>query len=58
MSKNAAVIIASAIIWGVVLIAVASALKGTEYSAEVRNIISAGAGIHLLMLGAAAAARK
>lgn len=54
MSKTAAVIIASAIIWGIVLIAVANALKGTEYSEGVRNIISFGAAAHLLMLGATA----
>jgi hypothetical protein len=54
MSKTAATIIASAIIWGIVLIAVASALKGTEYSEGVRNIIAAGAAAHLLMLGATA----
>ncbi len=54
MNKTAAVIIASAIIWGIVLIAVASALKGTEYSEGVRNIIASGAGIHLIMLGVTA----
>ena len=57
MNKNAAVIIASAIIWGVVLVVVANTLKGTEHSASVRNIISAGAAAHLLILGGAAAAK-
>ena len=58
MNKNGAVIIGSAVIWGVVLITVASTLKGTEYSESVRNIITGGAAAHLLMLGGAAAAKR
>lgn len=51
MSKGAAAVIANAIIWGVVLITVASVLKGTEYSEQVRNIIAGGAGGSLLVIG-------
>jgi hypothetical protein len=58
MNKTAAVIIANAIIWGVVLITVASVLKGTEYSDQVRNIIAGGAGGSLLVVGGLTARKK
>ena len=44
-------IIASAIVWGVVLIACGSVLSGTEYKQEVTNILIGGASFHLLFIG-------
>jgi hypothetical protein len=43
-------IIASAIIWGVVIIGCASKLKGTDCFQEIIYILSAGAGIHLILI--------
>ncbi len=43
-------IIASAIIWGVVIIGCAFKLKGTECFSEITTILSAGAGIHLILI--------
>ena len=43
-------IIASAIVWGAVIIACASALKGTPYKADINNILIGGSTIHLLFI--------
>ena len=43
-------IIASAIIWGAVIIGCSLKLKGTECYDEISNILIAGAGFHLLFL--------
>ncbi|MGD2089321.1 MAG: hypothetical protein PVH61_24310 [Candidatus Aminicenantes bacterium] len=43
-------IIASAIIWGAVIIACSMKLKGTGCFDEISYILSAGAGIHLLLI--------
>jgi len=43
-------IIASAIIWGVVIVGCAFKLKGTECFSEITTILSAGAGIHLIFI--------
>ncbi|MFO7888753.1 MAG: hypothetical protein R6V04_00280 [bacterium] len=50
--KNAIVlfIIASAIIWGAVIIGCSLKLKGTECFKEISNILSAGAVFHLLFI--------
>ncbi len=45
-------IIASAIVWGVVLIACGSVLSGTEYKQEVTNILIGGASFHILFIWA------
>ncbi len=58
MNRVGAAVIANAIVWGVVLIAVASVLKGTEYSEQVRNIIGAGAGGSLLVVGGLLARKR
>ncbi len=43
-------IIASAIIWGAVIIGCSLKLKGTGCYDEISYILSAGAGIHLLLI--------
>ena len=43
-------IIASAIIWGVVMIGCAFKLKGTDCFQEITYILTAGAGIHLILI--------
>jgi len=58
MTKGAAAVIGNAAIWGAVLIAVASKLKGTEYSEPVRTIIVAGAAASLLVVGGLIARKK
>jgi hypothetical protein len=58
MSKGAAAVIGNAIIWGAVLVAVASTLKGTEYSEQVRLIIGGGAAASLLVVGGLLARKK
>jgi len=50
--KPAATIIASAIIWGVVMIAAGSVLIGTEFKDEVLRTIQYGAIAHLLFIWA------
>jgi len=50
--KPAATIIASAIIWGAVMIAAGSVLKGTEFKGEVLRTIQYGASAHLLFIWA------
>ena len=53
MSKAGAAIIANAIVWGIVIIAVSSVLKGTEQAEQVRNILAGGAGGSLLLIAGA-----
>lgn len=43
-------VIASAIIWGIVIIGCSLKLKGTECYDEISTILIAGAGIHLLFI--------
>ncbi|HEQ98292.1 MAG TPA: hypothetical protein ENO22_03010 [candidate division Zixibacteria bacterium] len=43
-------IVGSAIIWGAVIIGCSLKLKGTECFTEISLILSAGAGIHLLII--------
>ena len=50
--KPGVTIIASAIIWGAVMIASASVLRGTEYKAEIARIIQGGSAAHLLFIWA------
>ena len=45
-----AFIIASAIIWGVVILACSSKLSGTDCYKEIQTILGAGAGIHLVLI--------
>lgn len=50
-------IIASAIIWGAVIIGCALKLKGTDCYKEISLILSGGAGFHLLFIWGPLAAR-
>ena len=50
MSKGAAVIIANAIIWGLVIIASSLALKGTGAFKEIQGILGGGAAGSLLVV--------
>jgi hypothetical protein len=43
-------IIASAIIWGAVIIGCSLKLKGTGCFNEISHILSAGAGVHLVLI--------
>ncbi len=43
-------IIASAIIWGLVIIACSSALKGTECYDQIQNILVGAAAAHMLFI--------
>jgi len=43
-------IIASAIVWGVVIIGCALVLKGTPYKSQVTNILVGGSSFHLLFI--------
>ena len=52
MSKASATIIASAIIWGAVIIACAFSLKGTPYAGLILYILGMGAIAHLLFVWA------
>jgi len=49
-SKIGYFIIASAIIWGAVILGCSIALKGTECYSEIQNILVAGAGIHIVLI--------
>jgi hypothetical protein len=51
-SRPGITIIASAIIWGAVLIATALMLKGTEYVSSVSLLIQGGASSHLILVWA------
>ena len=43
-------IIASAIIWGAIIIGCSYALKGTECYEKIQNILAAGASSHLILI--------
>jgi hypothetical protein len=45
-----ALIIASAIIWGAVIVGSASTLKGTECYSEIQNILFGGIVSHLILI--------
>jgi hypothetical protein len=49
-SKIGYLIIASAIVWGAVIIGCALKLKGTPYYDEISPILIGGAGFHLLFI--------
>ena len=53
-------IIASAIVWGAVIVGCSSVLKGTECYGEIQNILIAGVIAHLIVIWSplAAQARK
>jgi len=51
MRKEAAVVIANAIIWGFVVIACARALEGTGAYKEIQPILGGGAAVSLLVVG-------
>ena len=51
MRKEPAVVIANAIIWGVVLIACARALQGTGAYQEIQLILGGGAAVSMLVVG-------
>lgn len=48
--KSGALIIASAIIWGVVILACSSKLQGTECYAEISNILFGGVITHFFLI--------
>jgi len=54
MDKNVktigALIIASAIIWGVVIVGSSYALKGTDCYSEIQNILAGGVIMHLILI--------
>ncbi len=43
-------IIASALIWGLVMLGCALSMRGTECYPLMQNILNAGAGIHLIII--------
>ena len=55
MKKNAwssgGLIIASAIIWGAVILGCSFALKGTECYSEIQNILVGGTFAHIILIG-------
>jgi len=51
-TKIGYLIIASAIIWGAVIISCALILKGTPYKEQVNSILIGGASFHLLFIWA------
>lgn len=53
--STGALIIASAIVWGAVMIGCASALKGTECYHEIQLILAGGVLAHLLLVWTPAA---
>ena len=55
MSKIGGLIIASAIIWGAVIIGCASALKGTECYDSIQNILVGGVLAHIILIWGAMA---
>lgn len=48
---SGALIIASALIWGAVIIGCSFALKGTECYDKIQNILVAGTLTHIILLG-------
>lgn len=49
-TKSGVLIIASAIIWGVVIVACSFKLKGTECYAEISNILFGGVIMHFFLI--------
>jgi hypothetical protein len=45
-----AFVIASAVIWGAIIIGCSYALKGTECYEKIQNILAAGASSHLILI--------
>ena len=58
MKKEPAIIIANAIIWGVVLIACSLAVKGTGQFQEIQHILGGGAAASLFVVSMVAIKRK
>jgi hypothetical protein len=52
--KKATLIIANAIIWGVVLLACAIALRGTEAFQDIQTILGGGAVVSMLIVAVSA----
>lgn len=50
MKREGAILIANAIIWGIVMITSASALKGTGAFQQIQHILGGGAGASLLVV--------
>jgi len=50
MTKEAAVVLANAVIWALVIIASSMALKGTEQFQEIHHILGGGAGSSFLVV--------
>jgi len=50
-------IIASAVIWGATIIGASFLLHGVENKAAVLNLLGAGAGVHLILIWGALAAK-
>jgi len=51
MSRESAVVIANAIIWGVVLVSSALALRGTGAFSEIQHILGGGAAFSIILVG-------
>ena len=58
MKNVGAIIIANALVWGLVIIASSSALKGTGQFQEIQNILGGGAGASLIVVSLLAIKRK
>ena len=58
MKRLGIVVIVNAIIWGLVMIASAHALKGTGAFKEIQHILGAGAGASLIVVGGGLAQKR
>jgi hypothetical protein len=58
VNKEASIVIANAIIWGAVIVATASRLKGTDYFSDLLPILGGGAAASLLVVGMCAVKKK
>ncbi len=58
MKSPGTVIIANAIIWGLVIVACSLKLKGTDAFQEIQLVLGGGAAASLLLLGALAGGKK
>ena len=58
MTKESAIILGNAMIWGFVLIACSWALKGTGQFQEIQHILGGGAGASLVLVSLGAIKRK
>ena len=58
MKKQGIVIIANAIIWGLVMVACSLAFRGTESFKEIQHILAAGAAASLVLNGFGSAPKK